>query len=73
MKLVKKHVHLDIINIFFTQRVINYWNVLPQTAIDAENNNNFKYQLNVHLYNIIRGFKQAISYLPLAHLLIKTE
>ena len=56
--------HLDIIKYFFTQRMIDYWNAPPQTAIDAEN---ISHQLNVHLYNIIRGFKQAISFLPLAH------
>ena len=30
MKLEKKHVHLDIIKYFFTQRVTDYWNALPQ-------------------------------------------
>ena len=43
MKLEKKHVHLDIIKYFFTQRVIDYWNTLPQTAIDAETINHCKY------------------------------
>ena len=55
MKPEKKHVHLDGRKYFFTQRVIDYWNALPQTAIDAESINHFKDQLNVHLYNIIRG------------------
>ena len=55
MKLEKKHVLLDSRKYFFTQRVIDYWNALPQTAIDAESINHFKDQLNVHLYNIIRG------------------
>ena len=36
-------------------RVIDYWNAPPQTAIDAENINHFKDQLNVHLYNNTRG------------------
>ena len=45
------------IQYFFTQRVIDYWNALPQTAIDAESINHFKDQLNVQLYNIIRGLK----------------
>ena len=42
MKLEKKHVHLDSKKYLFTQRVIDYWNALPQTAIDAESNNHFK-------------------------------
>ena len=62
MKLEKKHVHLDIQKYFFTQRVIGYWNVLPQKAIDADNINHFKDQLNVHLYNIIRGLNQALAF-----------
>ena len=41
MKLEKKHVHLDIRKYFFTQGVVNYWNVLPQSAVDAENINQF--------------------------------
>ena len=61
MKLEKKHVHLDIRKYFFTQRVLDYWNALPQTAINAENINHFKYQLNVHLYNIIRGLNKPLA------------
>ena len=41
MKLEKKQVHLDIRKYFFTQRVIAYWNALPQSAVDAENINQF--------------------------------
>ena len=48
MKLEKKQVHLDIRKYFFTQRVIDYWNALPQSADDAENINQFKDQLNIH-------------------------
>ena len=32
-------------SLFTRQRVIDYWNALPQTAIDAENINHFKDQL----------------------------
>ena len=32
MKLEKKQVHLDIRKYFFTQRVIDYWNALPQLS-----------------------------------------
>ena len=62
MKLDKKHVHLDIIKYFFTQRVIDYYNVLPQSAVDAENINLFKDQLNVHLYYIIRGVNKPFAF-----------
>ena len=62
MKLEKKHVHLDSRKYFFTQRVIDYWNALPQTAIDAESINHFKDQLNVHLYNIIRGLNKPLAF-----------
>ena len=33
MKLEKKHTHLDIRKYFFTQRVIDYWNALPQSSL----------------------------------------
>ena len=62
MKLEKKHVHLDSRKYFFTQRVIDNWNALPQTAIDAESINHFKDQLNVHLYNIIRGLNKPLAF-----------
>ena len=45
-----------------TQRVIDYWNAPPQTAIDAESINHFKDQLNVHLYNIIRGLNKPLAF-----------
>ena len=70
MKLEKKHDHLDIRKYLFTQRVIDYcWNTLPQIAIDAEHINHFKDQLNVHLYNIIRGVNKplAFSLSPIPH------
>ena len=62
MKLEKKQVHLDIRKYFFTQRVIDYWNALPQSAVDAENINQFKDQLNIHLYNIIRGLNKPLAF-----------
>ena len=61
MKLEKKQVHLDIRKYFFTQRVIDYWNALPQSGIDAENINLFKDQLNIHLYKIIRGLNKPLA------------
>ena len=67
MKLEKNVMHLDIRKYFFPQRVIDYWNALPQTAIYAKSINKFKSQLKIHLNNIIRGVTQAISFLPLPH------
>ena len=42
MKLEKKVIHLDIYKYFSSQRVIDYWNALPQPAIDAKSINQFK-------------------------------
>ena len=61
MKLEKKQVHLDIIKHFFTQRVVDYWNALSQSVVDAENINQFKDQLNIHLYNIIKGVNKPLT------------
>ena len=67
MKLEKNVMHLDIRKYLFSQRVIGYWNALPQTVIDAKSINKFKSQLKIHLNNSIRGFTQAISFLPPPH------
>ena len=64
MKLEKKEVHLDIRKYFFTQRVIDFWNALPQSAVDAENINQLKDQLNIKLYNIIRGLNKPLAFSP---------
>ena len=47
---------------FFSQRVIDYWNALPQTAIDAKSINKFKSQLKIHLNNIIRGLHKPLAF-----------
>ena len=39
MKLEKKVMHLYIRKYFFSQRARDYWNALPQTAIDAKSIN----------------------------------
>ena len=62
MKLEKKAFRLDNRKYFFTQRVIDYWNALPQTAIDAKNVNEFKGKLEVHLQNIIRGLHKPLAF-----------
>ena len=60
MKLEKKVIRLDIRKYFFSQRVIDYWNALPQIAIDAKSINQFKSQLKIHLNNIIRGLHKPL-------------
>src|SRR5882757_7759717 len=43
---VKQRTNLDIRKYFFSQRVVNMWNSLPQTAIDADSVNLFKNRLD---------------------------
>ena len=62
MKLEKKVIRLDIRKYFFSQRVIDYWNALPQIAIDAKSINQFKSQLKIHLNNIIRGLHKPLAF-----------
>ena len=52
----------DIYVPFFSQRVIHYWNALPQTAIDAKSINKFKSQLKIYLNNIIRGLHKPLAF-----------
>ena len=42
LKLVKNRSKLDIRKNFFSQRVVNDWNSLPETVVDAESINSFK-------------------------------
>ena len=39
---VKHRSHLDIRKYFFSQRVVNTWNSLPQRVVDADSVNSFK-------------------------------
>ena len=45
-KIVKSHCHLDIRRFFFSQRVIERWNGLPQSVISSNSINSFKNGLN---------------------------
>lgn len=45
-KLVKKRSRLELRKNFFSQRVVNTWNGLPQTVVDAESVNSFKNKLD---------------------------
>jgi hypothetical protein len=44
--LKKKHCRLDIRKYFFSQRVINHWNALPQNVVEAATLDSFKKQLD---------------------------
>jgi hypothetical protein len=46
LKLGKSRSRLDVRKNFFSQRVVNKWNKLPQSAVDAETVNNFKNRLD---------------------------
>jgi len=46
MKIQKEHSRLDIRKFFFSQRVVNSWNALPQHVVDAESINLFKNALD---------------------------
>ena len=42
LKLIKKRSRLDIRKHFFSQRVVNDWNSLPEIVVEAESVNSFK-------------------------------
>ena len=46
LKLVKKRSNVDLRKYFFSQRVINNWNRLPQEVVDAQTINCFKNRLD---------------------------
>jgi len=46
MKIVKSHCRTDIRRFFFSERVINRWNSLPQEAVDSGSVNMFKNSLD---------------------------
>ena len=45
-KLLKDRARLDVRGKFFSQRVVNCWNSLPATVVDAESVNSFKNRLD---------------------------
>ena len=46
VRLVKKRSRLDLRKYFFSQRVVNSWNLLPQDVVDADSVNSFKKRLD---------------------------
>jgi ribonuclease P/MRP protein subunit RPP40 len=45
-RIVKHRSHLDVRKYFFSQRVVNTWNSLPQSVVDADSVNSFKNRLD---------------------------
>jgi len=46
LKIAKQRTHLDLRKYFFSQRVVNEWNSLPQHVVDAPSTNSFKGRLD---------------------------
>ena len=46
MKLPKQRASIDVRKFFFSQRVVNEWNLLPQEVVDATSVNQFKNRLD---------------------------
>ena len=52
MTLSKQRASLDVRRFFFSQRVVNEWNLLPQQVVDAASvNHEFKNRLNKYHSN----------------------
>ena len=51
-KIVKNSFLLDVRNNFFSNRVVNAWNELPQYVVDAETVNSFKARLDKFYHTI---------------------
>jgi len=55
-RLFKERSHLDLRKNFFSQRVINTWNSLPQSVVDAVSINSFKNKLDSFGKYFIEGY-----------------
>jgi folate-dependent tRNA-U54 methylase TrmFO/GidA len=62
-KLMKFRSNLDIRKYFFSQRTINYWNLLPSAAVEASSVNIFKNHVDRFLASI-GGLYTSLSRLP---------
>ena len=51
-KIVKNNFRLDVRKNFFSNRVVDAWNELPQYVVDAETGNSFKARLDKFYHKI---------------------
>ena len=49
-KIIKVRSRLDIRKVFFSQRVVNLWNGLPASVVEADSVNGFKNRLDAYWY-----------------------
>ena len=47
-KIIKVRSRLDIRKVFFSQRVVNLWNGLPASVVEADSVNGFKNRLDAY-------------------------
>ena len=52
LKLYKSRSNLNLRKFWFSQRVVNYWNILPRKAIEASSVNIFKGHVDKFLKNV---------------------
>ena len=57
LKLAKNHHRLQIRGNFFSERVINVWNSLPDNVVTAPTVNTFKSRLDSHWKNLVSVYK----------------
>ena len=50
-KVRKLHYRLDMRMHSFTERIVNYWNILPRSAVMSASVNQFKGHIDQHLRN----------------------
>jgi hypothetical protein len=54
-KLAKARSKLDIRKNFFSQRVVNSWNGLPESVVEADSVNNFKSRYDKYINDLCRN------------------
>ena len=60
LKLYKEQARLDVRKYFFSHRVVDTWNALPETVIGCNNVNTFKIKLDLNLND--RGYISSLLF-----------
>ena len=68
LKLYKEQARLDVRKYFFSHRVVDTWNALPETVIGCNNVNTFKIKLDLNLNDRGYIYKQ-FAFFPVIWLL----